>query len=134
VLQAGWAGLNVAGDDVLTIGDVPHDWIFDRVAAVVHHCGAGTAAGGLRAGVPAVGVPAAGDQPFWARRLHDLGVSSASIPQRRITADNLGAAIEKAMTDNVIHDNATNLAARLADEDGAGRAVAVVDGLLRSRR
>jgi UDP:flavonoid glycosyltransferase YjiC (YdhE family) len=79
-------------------------------------------------------VPFAGDQPFWARRLQDLGVSSATISQRRITADNLGAAIQKAMNDNVIRDNAKNLAARLADEDGAGRAVAVVDGLLRSRR
>jgi sterol 3beta-glucosyltransferase len=134
VIQAGWAGMKVTGDDVLTIGEVPHDWLFDRVAAVVHHCGAGTAAGGLRAGVPAVGVPFAGDQPFWARRLQDLGVSSATIPQRRITADNLGAAIQKAMNDNVIRDNAKNLAARLADEDGAGRAIAVVEGLLRSRR
>jgi UDP:flavonoid glycosyltransferase YjiC (YdhE family) len=82
VIQAGWAGLNLSGDDVLTIGDVPHDGLFDRVAAVVHHCGAGTAAGGLRAGVPAIGVPSMGDQPYWARRLRDLGVSAATIPQR----------------------------------------------------
>jgi sterol 3beta-glucosyltransferase len=131
VLQAGWARLNVSGDDVLTIGDVPHDWLFDRVGAVVHHCGAGTAAGGLRAGVPAVGVPVAGDQPFWARRLRVLGVSSATIPQRRITAENLGAAIQNAMNDSVIRDNAKDLAARIATEDGAGRVVAVVEGLLR---
>jgi UDP:flavonoid glycosyltransferase YjiC (YdhE family) len=76
-------------------------------------------------------VPLAVDQPFWARRLRDLGVSSATIPQRRITADNLAAAVQKAMNDNAIRDNAKNLAARLVEEDGAGRVVAVVEGLLR---
>ncbi|MDT5326744.1 MAG: sterol 3beta-glucosyltransferase [Mycobacterium sp.] len=81
--------------------------------------------------MPAVGVPLAVDQPFWARRLRDLGVSSATIPQRRITADNLAAAVQKAMNDNAIRDNAKNLAARLVEEDGAGRVVAVVEGLLR---
>jgi hypothetical protein len=35
------------------------------------------------------------------------------------------------MNDNAIRDNAKNLAARLVEEDGAGRVVAVVEGLLR---
>jgi sterol 3beta-glucosyltransferase len=130
VIQAGWAGMNVFGDDVLTIGDIPHDWLFDRVAAVVHHCGAGTAAGGLRAGVPAVAVPAMGDQPFWARHLANLGVSAATIPQRRITAERLAAAIDTALTDNAIRDNVKDLAEQIAAEDGAGRAVAIIDEAL----
>jgi UDP:flavonoid glycosyltransferase YjiC (YdhE family) len=117
---------------MLTVGDVPHDWLFERVAAVVHHCGAGTAAAGLRAGVPAVGVPVAGDQPFWARRLRELGVSSATIPQRRLTADRLGSAIRTALEDTTIHLATTTLAASIAAEDGAGQAVGVVEGCLRS--
>jgi sterol 3beta-glucosyltransferase len=115
---------------VLTIGDVPHDWLFDRVAAVVHHCGAGTAAGGLRAGLPVVGVPATGDQLYWARRLRDLGVSAATIPQRRLTAERLGAAIRTALTDSTFRDNAKQLAVCIAAEDGAGRVLAVVESLL----
>ncbi|MFD0652644.1 glycosyltransferase [Streptomyces malaysiensis] len=75
VVQAGWAGLTASGDDILTVGDLPHDWLFPRTAAVVHHAGAGTTAAGLRAGVPAVAVPAMADQPFWAARLHRLGVA-----------------------------------------------------------
>ncbi|MFD0823949.1 glycosyltransferase, partial [Micromonospora zhanjiangensis] len=57
VLQAGWAGLSgvhAENDDLITIGEAPHDWIFPRMAAVVHHAGGGTTAAGLRAGVPAV--------------------------------------------------------------------------------
>jgi sterol 3beta-glucosyltransferase len=132
VIQAGWAGLDVSGDGVLTIGDVPHDWLFDRVAAAVHHCGASTAAAGLRAGVPTVGVPAMGDQPFWARRLSDLGVSSATIPQRRLNAELLSAAIRVALNDSTIRDNAERLASRIAAEDGAGRVLDAVNAADRS--
>jgi hypothetical protein len=48
VIQSGWAGLNVPGDDILTVGEVPHDWLFEGAAVVVHHCGAGTTAAGTR--------------------------------------------------------------------------------------
>ena len=73
VVQAGWTGLTGTGDRILPVGDLPHDWVFPRVAAVVHHAGAGTTGAGLRAGVPAVPVPVLADQPFWACRLHRLG-------------------------------------------------------------
>ena len=46
---------------ILTIGDVPHEWLFPRMAAVVHAAGAGTTAAGLRAAVPAVPIPMTGD-------------------------------------------------------------------------
>lgn len=66
ILQSGSAGLAAdAGDDVLTVGDVPHALLFPRLAAVVHHAGAGagTTAAALRAGIPSVTVPVAADQP-----------------------------------------------------------------------
>jgi sterol 3beta-glucosyltransferase len=43
VVQSGWAEMSVADDDVLQVGDVPHEWLFPRMAAVVHHAGAGPA-------------------------------------------------------------------------------------------
>jgi len=73
VIQAGWAGLTGTGNQILAVGDLPHDWLFPQVAAVVHHAGAGTTGAGLRAGVPAVAVPVLADQPFWAHRLQSLG-------------------------------------------------------------
>ena len=131
VVQAGWAGLDVSGADMMTLGDVPHDWLFERVAAVVHHCGAGTAAAGLRAGVPAVGVPVAGDQPFWARRLCELGVSPSPIPHKRLNPDRLSAAVRAVLSDKAIQANAQRIAVTVATEDGAGRVVSVVEGALR---
>ncbi|MYV99086.1 glycosyltransferase [Streptomyces sp. SID3343] len=119
VVQAGWAGLSVVGDDVLAIGDVPHDWLFPRTAAVVHHAGAGTAAAGLRAGVPAVPVPVMADQPFWAARLHRLGVAPQPLPFHDLTAEALGATVTACMGDPAYRRRAAELAGHLAAEDGA---------------
>lgn len=69
ILQRGWAdlapSLDVRGDEYMIVDEVPHDWLFPKLAAVVHHGGAGTTHTGLRAGLPSVVVPFFTDQPFW---------------------------------------------------------------------
>src|SRR4051812_33842209 len=97
VVQSGWAGLGPTGDDIMLVGEVPHDWLFPRMAAVVHHAGAGTTAAGLRAGVPAVPVPVLADQPFWAARLHHLGVAPRPLPIDELTADTLTDALRSCL-------------------------------------
>ncbi|MGK4578563.1 glycosyltransferase [Kitasatospora sp. HPMI-4] len=119
VVQAGWAGLSGCGDDVLAIGDVPHDWLFPRAAAVVHHAGAGTTAAGLRAGVPALPVPVMADQPFWASRLHRLGVAPRPLPFQDLTAEALGDAISGCLSEPAHRHRAAELARGIAAEDGA---------------
>jgi sterol 3beta-glucosyltransferase len=91
------------------------------MAAVIHHAGAGTAAAGLRAGVPAVSVPMIGDQPFWAARLAALGTGPRPIPRMRLTAQALTAAIQDAITRPSYRAQA--LASQLAREDGAAPVV-----------
>jgi sterol 3beta-glucosyltransferase len=120
VVQAGWSGLDVGDhDDVLSVGELPHDWLFPRMAAVVHHAGAGTTAAGLRAGVPAVTVPVLADQPFWARRVHALGAGPAPLPLSRLSADGLRQRLREAVTNPHYSARAQAIAARVAAEDGA---------------
>lgn len=127
VVQAGWAGLSGTGEGIITVGEIPHAALFPRMAAVVHHAGAGTTAAALRAGVPAVSVPILGDQPFWARRLAQLGAGTDPIPFKSLTADRLAAAITRATGDPVHRTRATALAQQLAADDGAGRAVELIE-------
>lgn len=135
VVQSGWAGLEVSGDDVLTIGEAPHDWLFPQMAAVAHHCGAGTTAAALRAGVSTIALPgAAGDQPFWAQRLAELGASAATVPQRALTADRLASAIHTALADDQIRSSAERLATLIAGEDGFARVLTAVEQLLHRPR
>jgi sterol 3beta-glucosyltransferase len=129
VVQAGWTGLRGDSDRLLGIGEAPHEWLFPRMAAVVHHAGAGTSAAGLRAGVPTVATPVVSDEPFWASRMAQLGVGPRPIPHRRLTADRLAAAVGAAVTSGHHRERAEWVAARIAGEDGAGHIVTAVEKL-----
>src|SRR5699024_9194153 len=121
IVQTGWAGAGTAaGDDLLTIGSAPHDWLMARVTAVVHHAGAGTTAAGLRAGLPAVPLPLAADQPLWARRLVELGAAPAALPLRRLDEGRLAEAIRWAVEEPGLRARSREVADRMADEDGPG--------------
>jgi len=110
-------------DSMIAASGIPHEWLFPQMAAVAHHCGAGTTAAGLRAGVPTITVPYFGDQPLWAERIHALGAGTRPIQRKRLTADNLAAAIQVATTDAAMRQRAADLGARLRAEDGVARAV-----------
>ncbi len=79
LLSRGWAELHPVDDreDCLAIGEINQQALFARVAAVVHHGGAGTTTTAARAGAPQVVVPQVGDQPYWARRVAELGIGAA---------------------------------------------------------
>jgi len=127
-MLSGWGGLRSTDvpDSVFTIDSAPHAWLFPRMAAVVHHGGAGTTSAGLRAGVPSIIVPFFADQPFWGQRVADLGVGPASIPFKRLTADRLAQAIQIAVTDQAMRQRAAELGERIRAEDGIARAAAVI--------
>ncbi|MFF0465607.1 glycosyltransferase [Streptomyces mexicanus] len=129
ILQAGSAQLAADGDDVFTIGDVPHALLFPRLAAVVHHGGAGTSAAALRAGVPAVPVPVTADQPFWARRLAAFGAATDPIPFRSLTAERLADSLDRVVKQQVYSRAAARAAQHLQSEDGAGQVVKAVQQL-----
>jgi sterol 3beta-glucosyltransferase len=115
------------GDDVYALERVPHDWLFPRCAAVVHHAAAGTTATVLRSGVPSVVVPHNADQFTWARRLAELRVSPPPIRRRRLSLERLEPALIGATTSGVLRERAQALAARIRAEDGVAPAVAAFE-------
>lgn len=129
VLLRGWGGLDAAAlpPQVLAIDAAPHDWLFPRMAAVIHHGGAGTTGAALRAGVPSLAVPFMADQPFWAERTRQLKVGPEPMFARTMGAEALAAAIEQ-LDSPRFRQQAAALGARIAAEDGVGRAVALVMG------
>lgn len=121
ILLSGWGALDheaLAGDDVLIVDSLPHDWLLPKVAAFVHHGGVGSSAAAYQAGIPQVVVPFCLDQPFWGYRAIQLGVASASIPIQRLTVTALARAIESAVSDPSYRRRAGELAGRISQEDG----------------
>ncbi|NWL11202.1 glycosyltransferase [Paenarthrobacter nitroguajacolicus] len=117
------------GDDAIAVGSIPHEWLFPRMAAVVHHAGAGTTAAGFRAGVPAVGIPVYTDQPLWASRIASLGAGPRPIPYKMLTPERLGDAITEAVSTPSYAKRAAEVSAAIATEDGTGPVVEALRNL-----
>ncbi len=132
VILTGWAGLGADNtpDDVYILKYAPHSWLFPQMAAVIHHGGAGTTASGLRAGVPTVVVPHQGDQGFWGRTVKQLGVGTSPISRKKLTADNLAAAITEATSNRPMQANARALSEKIRAEDGLAETVKWVERFL----
>jgi sterol 3beta-glucosyltransferase len=90
---SGMGGLENLPDNIISVDNVPHTWLFPRMAAVCHHGGAGTSAAGFLAGVPSIIIPFALDQHAWARRSYDLGIGSKPLPFKKLNAVRLSEAI-----------------------------------------
>ncbi|KAE8009894.1 hypothetical protein FH972_006300 [Carpinus fangiana] len=125
IINKGWGGLgNMAEpkDFVYLLDNCPHDWLFPRCIAVVHHGGAGTTAAGLKAACPTTVIPFFGDQPFWGEQVHARGVGPAPIPVDEFSLDKLIDAINF-MLDPKVKENAVELAKAMENEDGVTGAV-----------
>ncbi|GAA0145580.1 glycosyltransferase [Lithospermum erythrorhizon] len=125
IINKGWGGLGELAepkDFVYLLDNCPHDWLFPRCAAVVHHGGAGTTASGLKAACPTTVVPFFGDQPFWGERVHERGVGPAPIPVNEFSLEKLVAAIEF-MLEPEVKERASEMAKAMENEDGVKGAV-----------
>ncbi|TPQ23753.1 glycosyltransferase [Streptomyces sporangiiformans] len=99
LVSQGWADLALIDDldDCFAVGEANHQALFGRVAAVVHHGGAGTTMTATRAGAPQVVVPQLADQPYWAGRVAELGIGAAHDGPTP-TFESLSAALRTALT------------------------------------
>ncbi|KAI5844370.1 hypothetical protein DFP73DRAFT_513109 [Morchella snyderi] len=122
LVSQGWGGLGGADlalpPNVMLLGNCPHDWLFPRCAAVVHHGGAGTTAAGIRCGKPTVIVPFFGDQPFWGSMVARAGAGPEPVPFKKMTAEILAESIRTALSEEV-GVRARELGERIRHEAGA---------------
>ena len=129
ILLSGWAELPKEDlpENVFVIDSLPHDWLFPRTAAVVHHGGAGTTAAVFRAGVPNIVIPFFGDQHFWGARVFKLGAGPKPISRKKLTAEALALAITRAVSDMNGPRQAQTLGEKIRSENGVLRAIEVLE-------
>lgn len=126
LVSKGWGGLgddDNTPDNIYMLENTPHDWLFPRVSAVVHHGGAGTTAIGLKCGKPTMVVPFFGDQQFWGSMIGKAGAGAEPIPYKNLSADKLAEGIKYCLTDEAKAE-AEKIAKKIeAEGDGAKNAV-----------
>ncbi|KIW26068.1 uncharacterized protein PV07_09196 [Cladophialophora immunda] len=127
VVSRGWGGMGDGmekPDGIFLIDNVPHDWLFPRVDAVVHHGGAGTTAAGLRFGKPTMIVPFFGDQPFWSAMVARAGAGAKdALPLKKLDSDKFAEGIRQCLEPEA-KAKAQAIAKSIEEEgDGAENAV-----------
>ncbi|MBS1016504.1 glycosyltransferase [Acetobacter persici] len=125
LVSSGWSNLRRFLDntpDLHVIDTIPHEWLFRQVRLAVHHCGAGTSAAAVRAGIPTVPVPFVGDQFFWGWQLGRIGVATCRQDMRTLTGQQLAEAMQQA-THPTMTDAARTLGQKVRAENGVVRAI-----------
>ncbi|MFI6059492.1 glycosyltransferase [Streptomyces sp. NPDC051286] len=133
LIGRGWADLALIDgqDDCFTVGEINQQALFGRVAAVVHHGGAGTTTTATRAGAPQVVVPQMVDQPYWAGRVADLGIGAAHDGPTP-TFESLSAALQTALTPET-RARATAVAGTIRTDGTTVAAKLLLDSVSRER-
>ncbi|RCH84061.1 Sterol 3-beta-glucosyltransferase, partial [Rhizopus stolonifer] len=107
-------------DTILSVHSVPHDWLFPKIRAVIHHGGAGTTAAGLRAGRPTIIKPFFADQFFWGERVQEMGIGRCI---KQLTVESLSAALRVVSTDEHMLKIANRVGEKIRSETGVETAI-----------
>ncbi|MGL1957765.1 MAG: glycosyltransferase [Colwellia sp.] len=139
IIVTGWGGITAIGvastdnastentENIFVLESAPHEWLLPKVAAVVHHGGAGTTAAALRAGCPNIICPFGLDQPFWGKQVAKLGAGVQPIPQKTMTATILAQAIDMVTGDQAYQTAAKKIAQFIQNEDGIVQAINTIE-------
>ncbi|KAF7291557.1 Glycosyltransferase family 1 protein [Mycena chlorophos] len=130
IISKGWSARMSKGSDkdpeveipeeCFVVNSIPHDWLFQRIDAAMHHGGAGTTGASLRAGIPTLIKPWFGDQFFWASRVQTLG---AGLRVHSLHVNDLADALTTATTDRVMKEKAAAVGEKIRAEDGVHTAI-----------
>ena len=129
IIQAGWGKLGTQEvlPDIFCTNYVPHQWLFPQGCCVVHHGGAGTTASVCLAKTPSVVVAHNADQPYWGKRLSDLGVAPKHIHRRNLTPERLAKRIQKVLDTPTMKERAEVLGKQMEPEDGLTTAIEMIE-------
>jgi len=113
-------------------GQLPHEWLLPQCSCSVVHGGSGTTAVALRSGMPTIITPILGDQFHWAKCVNKLKVGKGFLKHfAKISAKEIGSAISECVKDEETRRNASELAIKLREENGAAQAAAVLEPVAR---
>ena len=106
--------------NICVVDGAPHDQLFPRASAIVHHGGVGTTGQALASGHPMLIVPFSHDQPDNGHRIRELGVGRVLYPTR-YGADRVAAEL-RALLAGTYATRASEVGRIVRAEDGTSAA------------
>ena len=110
-------------EDVFFIEKYPHLKLFPRMAAVIHHGGAGTTASAAASGVPQIIVPHILDQYYWGHHVYRSRLGPKPIWRSRLRAKKLARRIEECLSNDCIRRNANAASEAIRGENSVSMIV-----------
>jgi vancomycin aglycone glucosyltransferase len=132
IISKGWADLpTIDASDILYVDEMPFEFLFFRLAAVIYHGGTGTMAAVARAGIPQAAFPFMGDQFENRKQIVKLGLGPKTCDFKKITAEAISTAITECIMNDQYKKNAIDISQRLKDVNGLDLTVQLIENELK---
>lgn len=129
IIQSDWDKFQTSGgvQDIFRVQSIPHDHIFPHCSMIVHHGGSGTTQSALQAGKPSLVIAHAFDQPYWGKKMHQIGVAPKLLHRRAATAGRIAKNIRMILNSPQMSHQAKKIGQDMRAEDGVANAVAAIE-------
>jgi len=128
IISKGWAELPVINaPDIMYVDEIPFDFLFPRLAAVIYHGGTGTMAAVSRAGIPQAAFPFMGDQFENRRQIVKLGLGPDTCDFKKITPEAISEAINECVANDRFKKNAEVISQKLKEVNGLRMTVGLIE-------
>ncbi len=119
IINTSWGGIvkpDTHTDNIFFVANIPYDWAFSKMYAVVHHGGSGTTHTALKYGCPSLIVSHVLDQPFWSKTISDLKLGPEGIPVKKLAKDIFEYKLKDLLTNEVYKKNAEMISKKIKSE------------------
>jgi UDP:flavonoid glycosyltransferase YjiC (YdhE family) len=130
IINTSWEGLEKIDcpDHIYFISNVPYDWLFPRMYAVVHHGGSGTTHTALKYTCPSLVIPHAVDQFFWAKTVSTLGLGPKGISIRKLNEQNFETVLLDLLDNDHYRKNARQISEKMKSESDQDKLYKMITG------
>ena len=108
---------NYTNDLIHFVENIPYDWIFSKIYAVIHHGGSGTTHMALKNGCANLIIPHIVDQYVWNKIIYKKGAGPLGIDISKINAINLEPKIIDLLENPLYKEKAEKLSEKILKEN-----------------
>jgi len=119
IINTSWGGLEKtteSSDHIHFVSNIPYDWIFPQLHAVVHHGGAGTTHTALKYACPSLIIPHILDQFYWNETISKLHLGPKGMSIKHLNEKNFESRLLDVVNNESYKRNAKVISERMKTE------------------